>query len=287
MAVVALAAATHLLALRNDLGYMRDVSFRFDAQSQGLSPDEAQLFERAAEELPEGSLVIGDPLTGAGLLFAYTGDDVVFPHVTGRYGRDAAVLARYFVDGGPEVCDAAERLGVTHAVDFGDTVLYQNHYTTYDGLHDLDDSPILTEVDRVGTRSSTRSRVATSVLLDLGGLQECDLPREERELTLQGDVAPVLRVHERQEHDDQAVEDEIGASTHAHEAGQPAQPLGKSTDRTATTTNRPMRSRRIARWLSAPVRRIMKTARTMIAAMSRNWIHMISAPPGRRGCSRS
>jgi hypothetical protein len=150
MAVVALAAATHLLAIRNDLGYMRDVSFRFDAQSQGLSPDEAQLFERAAEELPEGSLVIGDPLTGAGLLFAYTGDDVVFPHVTGRYGRDASVLARYFVDGGPEVCDAAERLGVTHAMDFGDTVLYQNHYTTYDGLHDLDDSPILTEVDRVG-----------------------------------------------------------------------------------------------------------------------------------------
>ena len=75
---------------------------------------------------------------------------MVFPHVTGRYGRDASVLARYFVDGGPEVCDAAERLGVTHAMDFGDTVLYQNHYTTYDGLHDLDDSPILTEVDRVG-----------------------------------------------------------------------------------------------------------------------------------------
>lgn len=150
VAIIALAAATHLLALRNDLGYMRGVSFRFDEQSQGLSPDEALLFERAAEELPEDSLVIGDPLTGAGLLFAYTGDDVVFPHVTGRYGRDAAVLARYFVDGGPEVCDAAERLGVTHAVDFGDTVLYQNHYTTYDGLHELEKSPILTEVDRVG-----------------------------------------------------------------------------------------------------------------------------------------
>ena len=94
--------------------------------------------------------MIGDPLTGAGLLYAYTGHDVVFPHVTGRYGAESAVLARSLVTGDAAVCDAIEDLGVTHAVDFGDTVLFQNHYTTYDGLHDLDESPILTEVDRVG-----------------------------------------------------------------------------------------------------------------------------------------
>lgn len=150
IAVLAIAAASHLLAVRNDVRYMRDVSFRFDEESQGLSPDEVELFELIDEALPEGSVVVGDPLTGAGLLFAYTGHDVVFPHVTGRYGRDAAILARYLASGGEEVCDAAERLGVTHAFDFGDTVLFENHYTTYDGLHDLAESPILTEVDRVG-----------------------------------------------------------------------------------------------------------------------------------------
>ncbi|WP_315637139.1 MULTISPECIES: DUF6541 family protein [Microbacterium] len=148
--VIALLAATHLLALRNDLRYMRDVSYRFDGASQGLSPDEAALFERLEAELPEDALVIGDPLTGAGLLFAYTGHDVVFPHVTGRYGTDAALLARTLVEGDAAVCDAIENLGVTHALDFGDTVLFQNHYTTYDGLHDLDEASILTEVDRVG-----------------------------------------------------------------------------------------------------------------------------------------
>ncbi|WP_315105833.1 DUF6541 family protein [uncultured Microbacterium sp.] len=148
--VIAVAAATHMLALRNDLRFMRDVSFRFDDASQGLSPDEAALFERIDDEIPEDAVVVGDPLTGAGLLFAYTGQDVVFPHVTGNYGADAAVLARQLADGTPAVCEAAERLGVTHAVDFGETVLFQNHYTTYDGLHDLDRSPILTEVDRVG-----------------------------------------------------------------------------------------------------------------------------------------
>lgn len=150
IALLAVTASSHLLAVRNDLRYLRDVSYRFDEQSQGLSPDEAALFERAESELGPDSLVIGDPLTGAGLLYAYTGHDVVFPHVTGRYGAESAVLARSLVTGDAAVCDAIEDLGVTHAVDFGDTVLFQNHYTTYDGLHDLDESPILTEVDRVG-----------------------------------------------------------------------------------------------------------------------------------------
>ncbi|MDQ0725940.1 DUF6541 family protein [Microbacterium sp. W4I20] len=150
VAVLAVAGATHLLALRNDLGYMRGVSFQFGEASQGLSPDEAALFEKIDEELPDDSLVIGDPLTGAGLLYSYTGHAVVFPHVTGRYGSDASTLARYLADGSASVCDAIERLGVTHALDFGETVLFKNHYTTYDGLHDLARSPILTEEDRVG-----------------------------------------------------------------------------------------------------------------------------------------
>lgn len=150
VAVLAVAAASHLLALRNDVRFMRDVSFQFGEASQGLSPDEVALFHEIDDALPEDSLVIGDPLTGAGLLYAYTGHDVVFPHVTGRYGTDAATLARSLVDGGPEVCDAIESLGVTHALDFGETVLYKNHYTTYDGLHDLGRSPILTQEDRIG-----------------------------------------------------------------------------------------------------------------------------------------
>lgn len=150
VAILAIVAASHLLALRNDMRFMRDVSFQFGTTSQGLSPDEANLFDEIDNELPDTSLVIGDPLTGAGLLYAYTGHDVVFPHVTGRYGSDAALLARSLVDGGAEVCEAAERLGVTHALDFGDVVLYRNNDTRYAGLHDLDRSAILTEVDRAG-----------------------------------------------------------------------------------------------------------------------------------------
>lgn len=139
---------THLSALANELRFMRGTSFRFDAQSQGLTPDEAALFERIPDDV-DGPL-LGDPLTGAGLVFAYTGTPVVFPHVTGRYGADADLLARYLVTGDAEVCDALESLNVDYVFDFGDREIFQNHFTTYEGLHDLDESAILTEVDRQG-----------------------------------------------------------------------------------------------------------------------------------------
>lgn len=149
-ALLALGAASHLPALANDLSYMRNSSYLFTAQSQGLSSDEAALFEEIGDELDDDSIVLGDPLTGAGLLFAYTGHDVVFPHVTGRYGADADLLARDFAAGGDQVCDAVDRLGVTHVLDFGDRQLFENHWTTFDGLHHLGDSALLTEVESVG-----------------------------------------------------------------------------------------------------------------------------------------
>ncbi|MGO2050597.1 MAG: DUF6541 family protein [Microbacterium sp.] len=148
--VLAVAASSHLVMLVSDVGFMRGVSFQFTDESQGLSSDEAALFEKIESALSDDSLVVGDPLTGTGLLYAYTGHDVVFPHVTGRYGADADVLAREFVSGDAAVCDAVERLGVTHALDFGDREIFKNHSADFDGLHDLATSPILTQVAAVG-----------------------------------------------------------------------------------------------------------------------------------------
>lgn len=150
VALLALGAASHLPALANDVSYLRNSSFAFTPDSQGLSSDEAALFEEIAGRLGDDDVVLGDPLTGAGLLFAYTGHQVVFPHVTGRYGPDAELLARSFSEGGARVCDAVEHLGVTHVLDFGDRQLFENHWTTFDGLHHLAESPLVSEVDRLG-----------------------------------------------------------------------------------------------------------------------------------------
>lgn len=148
--LVLIAGATHLNAVTNDLGFMRNVSFRFDADAQGLTPDEVAVFEQAQDLLDDGDKVIGDPLTGAALLYAYTGHDVVFPHVTGKYGPEAETLALSLNEGGPTMCTAIRSLGVTYALDFGDRELFENHYTTYDGLHGLSEVPFLTEVVRNG-----------------------------------------------------------------------------------------------------------------------------------------
>lgn len=150
VALLAVGAASHLPMLLNDARYMRNISFRFDEYSQGLTPDEAELFDAVADKVSADEPIIGDPLTGAGLYFALTGGEVVFPHVTGRYSDDAQFVARELVGGGPEVCAALDRLNIRYAFDFGEEVVYQNHFTTYDGLHGFADSSILTEVDRVG-----------------------------------------------------------------------------------------------------------------------------------------
>ncbi|WP_318841136.1 DUF6541 family protein [Microbacterium sp. M28] len=143
-------AATHLVALKNDLSFARGVAFRFDVASQGLTPDEAALFAKADAIVGEDSVIIGDPLTGAGLFLAYTGRDVVFPHVGGQYGADARLLSQEMVEGGPEVCEAAERLGVEYVFDFGDRLIFEEYRDPFDGLHGFSDSSDFTEVARVG-----------------------------------------------------------------------------------------------------------------------------------------
>lgn len=158
-ALIVAAASTHLVMITHDLSHMRGVSFRFDEQSQGVSPAETDVFAWAAEHLDEDSLVIADPLTGAGLVYAYAGIPVVFPHITGTYGSDADLIARELRLGGQEVCAAIERLGVTHALDFGDVEIFPNEWTHYDGLHDLERSPVLEE----------RARTDDAVLYEITG----------------------------------------------------------------------------------------------------------------------
>lgn len=147
---VLVAAGPTLLAPRHEIVTMRQVSFLASEDSQGLSPDEADLLEEASEILPADAVVIGDPLTGASLVYAYTGRRTVFPHIKGVYGPDAAALGTGLRDGGLEVCDAVKRLGVEYALDFGDRVIFPKYGELYAGLHDLDRSRLLTPMAEEG-----------------------------------------------------------------------------------------------------------------------------------------
>jgi len=137
--------------LRTEVSYMRGVSFAFSDESQGLSPDEAAMFAEVARLIPEGSLVAGNPLTGAGLLYAYEGIHVLFPHIKGDFGADAALIGRELRSGSPQVCDAVEREGVTHVLDFGNVMIFPTLYDpVYAGLNRLSRSAILTPVTSIG-----------------------------------------------------------------------------------------------------------------------------------------
>lgn len=148
--VLAVLGAPQFLVVRNEARVMTSLSFAADDDVQGLSPDERALFAKAAEIVPDDSPVIGDPLTGAGLLYAAEGVPVVFPHVFGRFGEDATLLGKELNQGGDEVCAALERTNVTYALDLGERRIYDTYNWWYLGLHDLDDSDMVTEIARVG-----------------------------------------------------------------------------------------------------------------------------------------
>lgn len=146
--IIVILGLPHLAVLANDTRHLNQETYELNSESRALTKDEVELFARADKHLADDDVVIGDPLTGAGLLFAYTGHDVVFPHATGRYGADAALLGKSLVGGGPEVCEAIKQLGVTYALDLGDRVLFKD--VKYAGLHGLASSPIVTQVEDIG-----------------------------------------------------------------------------------------------------------------------------------------
>ncbi|MHC2999652.1 DUF6541 family protein [Microbacterium sp. HJ5] len=138
------------LVIRHELVIMRSMSFAFDESSQGLSPDEAAMFDKVAALVPDGAVVAGDPLTGAGLLYAYTGQPVLFPHMRGQFGADASLLGTDLREGGEEVCQAIDRTGVEYVLDFGSQRIYPLGHEDFIGLHDLDQSDVVDEVAVIG-----------------------------------------------------------------------------------------------------------------------------------------
>ncbi|MBO3664971.1 DUF6541 family protein [Microbacterium stercoris] len=152
VALVALAAllGPQFLAVRNETKTMRIGTFNATDEATGLSPDEEALFAEAERLLPDDALVVGSPLTATGLLYAATGIRVVFPHILGDWSDDADLLGKRLRFGGADVCDAINRMGVTHALDFGEVSVFPPGDPRYTGLDRLERSPVLTEIASSG-----------------------------------------------------------------------------------------------------------------------------------------
>lgn len=118
-----------------------------------LSPDEHLLLQRVADEVPADAIIAGDPWTGTGLALAISGRGVLFAELGGSHDEESLALARDFLSLGAEACRLLNDLGVSYLLDFGEQ-RYDNgqhdKYALYRGLHDIAESPIVSEVDREG-----------------------------------------------------------------------------------------------------------------------------------------
>lgn len=147
-----LAAGSQVRTTSMVVPFLRDETYAFNENSFIVSPDEVELFDDVASLVPEGELIAGNPWSGASLVYAYTGNPALLPHLLGRYGDDRALVARELSTGSAAACAAAERIDLHYVLDFGDRYVISGRgdHVKYAGLNDLDSSPVLTPVAHEG-----------------------------------------------------------------------------------------------------------------------------------------
>lgn len=137
--------------------YLEDVlarasdSYALSSTSPLLTADEYALLLRTPQEVGEDAVVATNPWNGSSMLYALTGISTTNTHVSYQPTDDQLTLREELDDlaVSAEACRAAQRMGVTHALDFG---TQEVHFLSnpYPGLLDLDDAEGFREVDREG-----------------------------------------------------------------------------------------------------------------------------------------
>lgn len=126
------------------------VKFRVDDNSKFVTPDELALFLRLHEEIPEDSLIVANPWNGSAFIYTLSDREVLFPHLKGVFPEGAVALADSFGEDITVTCSLIDSLGVTHVVSSSNDLYRGGGPEYFKKLDDLEDSSILTELDREG-----------------------------------------------------------------------------------------------------------------------------------------
>ncbi|MGP9539026.1 DUF6541 family protein [Brachybacterium sp. AOP43-C2-M15] len=118
------------------------------------SEEELALLEDLDDLVPEGAIILGDPLSGIGYAPVLADVDTVFTQVTVRsLDKDGDYLAQRFADiqQDPRVCDIVRHYGISYYYE-DDPVRYEGELrdTSLPGLYDVDTSEGFTEVASAG-----------------------------------------------------------------------------------------------------------------------------------------
>src|SRR5690606_36395740 len=136
------------------VGGARPVGVGSTAERPVESAEEEALIERVGDELPEGSLVIGDPASGAAYIPLFSDAASVFTQMNVRdVDEDGRFLLETFdrIDEDPRVCNVLEHDGIGYFCEDA-TLQYNNSYRAeaMPGFYDVDTSQGFTLVDEGG-----------------------------------------------------------------------------------------------------------------------------------------
>ncbi|MDF9279381.1 hypothetical protein P4U43_16450 [Arthrobacter sp. EH-1B-1] len=126
--------------------------YRFTEDSQLLTVDELALIERLPETVEEGSGIVGVPLTGASLSYSYTGIPTLLPYGTLPASAAGKIIYESLdeLTTNPEVCPAAQEMGVEYVLDFGISSVHPGKTEEVPGLQDLNPENGFERVDSEG-----------------------------------------------------------------------------------------------------------------------------------------
>ena len=121
------------------------------ATSGLLSPDETALLNRIDQDVPPGAVIAGLPSSGAALAYAFSGRQVMQPHILTTHGEDVDIVNAGLKSASefPWVCDSVKKLNVKYVLDFG-TRTVTGTMAGFGGLLDLSTSKSLELVDQQG-----------------------------------------------------------------------------------------------------------------------------------------
>ncbi|WP_160664706.1 DUF6541 family protein [Pseudarthrobacter sp. ATCC 49987] len=126
-------------------------SYRLTDDSKLLSKDERALLAAVDEHVPSDEIVIGNPWTGASLVYALSDRKTLEPHMLGEPSETVRLIERRLnqLDSDPTVCDAVRTLKSYWVLDFGKLEVHGGSHP-YTGISNLESRPSFRLVEKRG-----------------------------------------------------------------------------------------------------------------------------------------
>ena len=158
LSLVLLVVASQGAAMRDSVASLAH-AYALTSDSAMVSTDELALLERLDESVPKGSVIVGNPWTGASFAYAVSGREVLNPTFNSRTDPRVPIvnagLNEALTD--PAVCDAVRALHADYVLDFGEfsrkpgkSGVKLSGGAAYVGLLDLKASGVVTPADSEG-----------------------------------------------------------------------------------------------------------------------------------------